>query len=106
MRCEPEGVTHLKTITTNNLRKNSMKTNQFVNRSNHAVESSRQQPGKLRRHTALFGAAVAGILLGGQLARADDHGGDNNGNDGNNYGSYGNYGKVTQVGDIFVIAME
>jgi hypothetical protein len=63
------------------------------NRSNQTPDSAAQLSGRLRRNTALFGAAVAGILLGTPLAHADG-------------GGNCNYGKVTQVGDIFVIAME
>jgi hypothetical protein len=61
-----------------------MKSTSSVKQSNPAVGSARRKP-------AWFGAAVAGALLAGQMAQAD---------------GYNNYGKVTQVGDIFVIAME
>src|SRR4029077_441859 len=59
-----------------------MKTKQQINRlniSNTTLESSCPRPGKLRRNTALLGAAVTGVLLATQPAPA---------------------------GDIFVIAME
>lgn len=72
-----------------------MKMKNMMNRSNQTLGTSGQLPGWLRRNTVLFGAAMAGVLLAGQLVRADDDG--NRGN---------NFGKVSQVGDIFVIAME
>jgi hypothetical protein len=76
-----------------------MKTNQCSNQPGRKLESSLRQAGKFRRNLALLGVTVAGILLGGQLAQADDDHGDGNG--------FGNgFGKVSQVGDIFVIAME
>jgi len=71
-----------------------MKTKQLVNQSTNKLEWFTPRPGKFRRNTALLGVAVAGMMLAG-LARADDDG---------NHGY--NHGKVTQVGDIFVIAME
>jgi hypothetical protein len=72
-----------------------MKSIQTVNYSNQGLGSFQPALRIFRRRTARFGAAVAGVLLAGQLAQADD---------GGDYGY--NHGKVTQVGDIFVIAME
>jgi hypothetical protein len=65
----------------------------MMNRSNQTPETSGQLTGWLRRNTVLFGTAIAGLLLAGQMVRADGY--DDN-----------SYGKVKQVGDIFVIAME
>lgn len=72
-----------------------MKSKQPINQSSRSLESSRQKLGSLRRNPALLSAALAGVLLAGQMAMADD-----DGNHGNNHGN------VTQVGEIFVIAME
>ncbi len=69
-----------------------MKTIKTAKRAVKTPPSVRQQLGTLRRHTAFFGAAVAGILLAGSSSRAND------------YGS--NHGNGSQVGSIFVIAME
>jgi hypothetical protein len=55
--------------------------------SNH--ESTRPQPARFRRSTALLGAA--GVLLAAPLAQADNH---------------GNHAGNPQVGDVFVIALE
>ena len=72
-----------------------MKSKQPVSRSSQVLGSVQPASGIFRRQTARFGAVMTGVLLAGQLARADD---------GGNYGYH--HGKVTQVGDIFVIAME
>src|SRR5450756_2444641 len=65
-----------------------MKTKKIIDLSRPSLETC----GLWRRNIALFGAAVAAILVSSQLAQADDDG--------------HHFGKVTQVGDIFVIAME
>lgn len=67
----------------------------MMNRSNSNPGYSGQLPGLLRRNTVLFGATMAGILLAGQLTRADDD------------GDHGNHdGQASRIGDIFVIALE
>jgi hypothetical protein len=68
-----------------------MKPRQPLNRPNQALEISCQLRGKPRRNLPLLGAAAAGILFTGQIARADGDGG---------------HGHLSQVGSIFVIAME
>ncbi|MDR3455810.1 MAG: alkaline phosphatase family protein [Verrucomicrobiae bacterium] len=66
-----------------------MKTKKNIERSRLTLEAC----GLWCRNNALFGAAVAAVLISSQLARADD--------DGDRH-----FGRVTHVGDIFVIAME
>jgi len=68
-----------------------MKPIQSVNRSNNALQLSRATLETGRHKTALFGAAIASVLLAGQFVQADDN---------------GNHGKVMELGGIFVIAME
>ena len=66
-----------------------MKTKQLVNRSINNLKSPSPWPGKFRRTTALL--AITGVLLVARLAQANDD---------------DNHGNKTQVGDIFVIALE
>jgi hypothetical protein len=72
-----------------------MNTNKTVNLSINKLKSCGQAVSRLRSRTVLFGAA-AGVLLSCQLAQANDDGKD----------GYEKNGHQTQVGDLFVIAME
>jgi hypothetical protein len=79
----------------------NMKTTQPVNPLQNALHYSLPRTGKFRRNAALFGAAIASVLLAGQLAQADGYENEGYGNN-----DHGNHGNKNQVGDIFVIAME